>query len=267
MTTDERLEILKELLLTDEQKPEKDVYKKIKALEDKQEHLSERVNPLMDARLNAFVQEIPKTLGPTITETLKTEIKKSQDAVAEALYPVMGKMIKKYVQAEIKKLNDDINQKLNKTFSFKNWFNSKNDHQKNAAALMAELYRARIEQIMVIEKGSGLLKANYSKTQRMDEDMVAGMLTAIKSFVEDAFTGEKEMMLERIDYELFTIHLQNFSKYYIAVVLTGIYDDEYKSKLEDVLLDFAQFVINEDDLIRPNQFNRKLKEYFTDERI
>ncbi len=267
MTTDERLEILKELLLTDEKKPEKDVYKKIKDLEDRQNDLSERINPLMDARLNEFVREIPKTLGPTITETLKTEIKKSQDAVAEALYPIMGKMIKKYVQAEIKKLNEDINKKLNRTFSFKRWFAGKNDDQGNAAALMADQYRARIEQIMVIEKGSGLLKANYSKTQQMDEDMVAGMLTAIKSFIEDAFTGEQDMMLERIDYELFTIHLQNFSKYYIAVVLSGIYDDDYKSKLEDVLLDFAQFVINENDLKDPPQFNRKLKEYFTDERI
>ena len=36
MTTDERLEILKELLLTNEKEPEKDVYKKIKALEKKQ---------------------------------------------------------------------------------------------------------------------------------------------------------------------------------------------------------------------------------------
>ena len=45
------------------------------------------------------------------------------------------------------------------------------------------------------------------KTEAMDEDMVAGMLTAIKSFVEDAFKGGN-MELERIDYELFTIHLQ-----------------------------------------------------------
>jgi len=264
MNSDERLEILKELLLTDDREPDKDIIRKIQALETRQEHLSDRVDPILEARLNEFVQEIPKTLGPTITEALKTEIKKSQDAVAEALYPVMGKMIKKFVAAEIKKLNEDINKKLNRTFSFKRWFGK--GEEQNAAALMYEQYRARIEQIMVIEKGSGLLKANYAKTEAMDEDMVAGMLTAIKSFVEDAFKGG-EMELERIDYELFTIHLQNFSNYYIAVVLSGIYDDEYKDKLEDVLLDFAQFVINKDDLGDQVSFTRKLKAYFTDERI
>ena len=33
---------------------------------------------------------------------------------------------------------------------------------------------------------------------------------SIKSFAEDAFE-KGEMELERIDYQLFTIHLQNFS--------------------------------------------------------
>lgn len=267
MNSDERLEILKELLLTDENEPEKDIMRKIQMLEAKQEDLSQRVNPIMDKRFDGFVQEIPKTLGPVITEALKTEIKKSQDAVAEALFPIIGKMIKKYVQSEIKKLNDEINEKLNKTFSFKRWFQGKGASNTNAAALMHEQYKAKIDQILVIEKGSGILKASYAKSEAMDEDMVAGMLTAIKSFVEDAFTGEKDMMLERIDYELFTIHLQNFSNYYIAVVLSGIYDDETKDKLEDVLLDFAQFVINKDDLDNQVHFTKKLKEYFTDERI
>lgn len=267
MNSDERLEILKELLLTDEHEPEKDVMRKIQMLEAKQEDLSKRVDPIMDERFNGFVQEIPKTLGPVITEALKTEIKKSQDAVAEALFPIIGKMIKKYVQSEIKKLNDEINAKLNNTFSFKRWFQGKGASNTSAAALMHDQYKAKIDQILVIEKGSGILKASYAKSEAMDEDMVAGMLTAIKSFVEDAFTGEKDMMLERIDYELFTIHLQNFSNYYIAVVLSGIYDDETKDKLEDVLLDFAQFVINKDDLDNQVHFTKKLKEYFTDERI
>lgn len=267
MNSDQRLEILKELLLTDDLEPDKDVLLKIRQLEAKQEHLSERVNPILEERLSGFVHEIPQTLGPVITQALKTEIKKSQDAVAEALFPIIGKMIKKYVQSEIKKLNDEINHKLNKTFSFRRWFYGEKPSETNAAALMYEQYKARIEQIMVIEKGSGLLIANYAKTKTMDEDMVAGMLTAIKSFVEDAFARKGEMQLERIDYELFTVHLQNFSNYYIAVILSGIYDDSFKDKLEDVLYDFAQFVINKDDLNNKDSFTKKLKEYFTDERI
>ena len=57
MTTDERLEILKELLLTDEKKPENDIYRKLKDLEERQQHLSDRVGPILDERLLNFVKD------------------------------------------------------------------------------------------------------------------------------------------------------------------------------------------------------------------
>lgn len=264
MTSEERLDILKEILLTNEREPDKDIMLKIQALEKSQASLSERVEPILDQRLSVFVDDMPEKLGPTITEVLKTEIKKSQDAVAEALFPIMGKMIKKYVQSEIARLNDSISQKINDTFSIRRFFGGNKSNTPTAAALLKEEFKAYIEQVLVIEKGSGLLKANYSKTQTIDEDMLAGMLTAIKSFAEDAFE-QGDIELERIDYQLFTIHLQNFSQYYIAVVISGIYDEEYRDKLEDVLLDFAQFVINKEDLDNEKVFQKKLKEFFKDE--
>lgn len=266
MNSEDKLTILKEILLTEEREFDRTILQKIKELQEIQGDLNVRVDPILEERLNKFIQEIPETLGPTITATLKAEIKKSQDAVAEALYPVMGKMIKKYVQAEIKKLNDSINEKMNKAFSWRTIFSRSKTKNMNAAGLMHQEHKGRIEHIMVIEKGSGLLKANYATTENIDQDMMAGMLTAIKSFAEDAF-AKTNIELERIDYELFTIHLQNFSNYYIAVVISGIYNDSFKSKLEDTLLDFAQFVINKDDLNDKKNFTLKLKEYFADERI
>lgn len=264
MNSEDKLKVLKEILLTEDREVDKDILIKIKELQESQVQLNERVNPIMDERFDAFVAQIPDTLGPVITETLKSEIQKSQDAVAEALFPIMGKMIKKYVQAEIKKLNNDINNKIKKRFSFSPF--KRNKKKTSAAALLKEEYQGVAEHVMVIEKKSGILKANYARTQNIDQDMMAGMLTAIKSFAEDAFASSG-IELERIDYELYTIHLQNFSNYYIAVVISGIYDDEYKDKLEDVLLDFAQFVVNKEDLDNNENFTRKLKAYFTNERI
>jgi len=266
MNSDDKLEVLKTILLKDDREFAQEITKKIQFLEKHQKNLSERVDPILDDRLSNFVDEIPETLGPTITETLRTEIKKSQDAVAEALYPIMGKMIKKYVQNEIKLLNESINEKLNATFSIKRWFWSKKRRQKEVNALLKSEYQARIEQVIVIEKGSGLVKANYALNHTMDEDMLAGMLTAIKSFVEDAYK-KQDLELERIDYELFTIHLQNFSNYYIAVAMTGIYDNAARSRLEDILLDFAQNTVNKEDLEDEQKFTNRLKAYFIDEHI
>ena len=77
MDSKERLEILKEILLTEEREFDRDLVLKIQKLESKQEHLSDRVTQILDERMDDFVQKMPKTLGPVITETLKTEIKKS----------------------------------------------------------------------------------------------------------------------------------------------------------------------------------------------
>ncbi len=266
MNSDDKLEVLKTILLKDDREFAQEITRKIQFLEKHQKNLSERVDPILDDRLSNFVDEIPETLGPAITETLRSEIKRSQETVAEALYPVLGKMVKKYIQNEIKLLNQSINERLNSTFSIKRWFWSKKRKQKEVSALLKNEYQAKIEQIIVVEKGSGLVKANYALNPAMDEDVVAGMLTAIKSFAEDAYK-KRDLELERIDYELFTIHLQNFSNYYIAVAMTGIYDDAARSRLEDILLDFAQNTVNKEDLANEQKFTNRLKSYFTDELI
>ena len=69
--------------------------------------------------------------------------------------------------------------------------------------------------------------------------MVSGMLTAIKSFVEDAFSGGNQN-LEAIEYELYTLHIQNFFSYYIAVVVSGNYTRSFESKIENRLLKLSE---------------------------
>ncbi|WP_055436041.1 hypothetical protein [Lacinutrix algicola] len=267
MNQDEKLSILKDILLTDEREYAKKVEEKLKVVEDivnKQKQLSERVDPIIDQKLDDFVSQIPKTLGPVITEALKTEIKNSQDAVVEALFPIIGKMIKKYVQQEMQILSEQINAKMNSAFSFeglKRKFKSKRTGVSETDLMLQELAQPVIEQIMVIEKGSGIIISEYSKTQAIDEDMVSGMLTAIKSFAEDAFEKENQE-LNYIEYDSFHIHLQNFSEYYIAVIIAGPYNIVFKSKLEDKLLDFAQNYINKEDIKDSDLFSKKLKSFF-----
>ncbi|MFD2822349.1 cell envelope biogenesis protein OmpA [Lacinutrix iliipiscaria] len=270
MNQEDKLKILKDILLTDEREYASSIHEKIKILEDtinQQPNLSEKVDPIIEEKLNEFIKEIPDTLGPTITEALKNEIKNSQDAVVEALYPILGRMIKKYIQNEFKLLSEKINSQINNTFSFKSFkrkFKAKTYGVSEADLILQDQLKPKLEQFMVIEKGSGLLVSTYSKTNTIEEDMVAGMLTAIKSFVEDAF-NEKNQDLELIEYETYSIHIQNFSSYYIAVVISGIFNANDKNVLEDKLLDFAQNIINKTDLSNSKSLTEKLKAYFTNE--
>ncbi len=235
-----KLETLKELLFPDDRGAVEDISKRIQLLEliiNDQKKLAARVDPVVDDKLNAFTKSMPDTLGPTITATLKKEIKNHKDEVVDALYPVLGKMVKKYVAQEIKILSEKIDNQLSfiKTWKRKmrSWFGGPTEEQ----LLMRELASATIEQVLLIERDTGILKASYSVTNSIDEEMISGMLTAIKSFVEDAF-NKKNQNLELIQYELYNIHLQSFVTHYVAVVISGNYHLKSKNKLQDIIFNF-----------------------------
>lgn len=272
MNQDEKLNIIKDILLTDEREFTTSIEKKINILEktlNEKKNLSVKVDPIIDIKLNQFIKEIPETLGPTITEALKKEIKESQDAVVEALFPIIGKMIKRYVQHEMKLLSEKINNQVNKTFSFKRFFRkakSKASGVKESDLILQEQTNTKIEQVIIIEKGSGLLLAEYSKNKMADEDMVAGMLTAIKSFVEDAFKKENQN-LQYIEYDLYHIHLQNFSSFYIAVVVSGAYNVIFKDKLEDKIFKFTSKNKVVEILKDKELLTKKLEDFFKNDNI
>ncbi len=264
MTDSEKLHKLKELLLTEDRDFAQNILHKLDSLEDTvntHEKLSEKVNPIIDKKIDTFVAEIPTKLGPVIADALT----KSQDKVVEALFPIIGKMIKKYIQQEIKALSDAINSQVQTTFSIKTW-------QRKLKALLtgvseqeiilSEMNPTTVEQIFVIEKDSGLLISSVSKQESIDEDMVAGMLTAIKSFVEDAFKRDQQS-LELIQYELFEIHIQNFTSYYFAVVISGGFDQSFKNKLENKLFDIASDI--KSDAINKEHITLLLKAFIGNE--
>lgn len=272
MNQQEKLDILKNILLTDEREYAEEIFKKIKTLEEtinKKNQLSEKVDPIIDEKLQEFLKKLPEVIGPSITETLKHEIENSKDAVVEALFPIMGKMIKRYIQHEMQLLSEKINSQVSNTFSFKSKKRKAKAEKTGVSEgelIIQEQIKPIVEQLMVINKGSGLIISEYSRTQNIDEDMVAGMLTAIKSFAEDAFEKE-DIELQYIEYESYHIHLQNFSSYYIAVIISGPYNVIFKGELEDKLLNFAQNVVNKEDLSNRTKLNEKLKLYFENENI
>ena len=239
MVERDKIELLKDILFTDDREFAEKIARRIETIEhtvNEQEKLTEKVKPIILKQLDEFVTEIPTTLGPTITATLKEEIQKNRDGIVDALYPILGKMIKKYISQEIKLLSEKINKQLSAkrwTIKFKSWFTG----VKEEDIILSETSSASIEQVLLIERGSGILAASYSKTETIDKDMISGMLTAIKGFVEDAF-GQKNQNLELIEYELYNIHLQSFVSYYVAVVISGDYNTKAKDKVQDLIFDF-----------------------------
>ena len=237
--TDNRFEILKELLLTDDRKE----FEALSAKFLEKTEVKKEVSPVVDEKIDDLKNNFSNHFGGHITEAIKVQIRESQDEVVEALYPIIGKLIKKFIVAEIAKLTETINETINDKFSIsqiiKRLFKGK---RTDADDVFQEVFEPIIEEVFVIEKDSGLLRGNFSRGNIADKDMVSGMLTAIKSFAEDAFSKEGQD-LEDIKFENFQLSIQNFKSIYIATATSGIINSEFKEELLDDINTLAEKVL------------------------
>ena len=238
---DNRFELLKELLLEDDRKNINVLKQEILEYEK----FKDDVIPLIDKKIEVLKTDFPVYFGDTITETIKVQIRDSQDEVVEALYPIIGKLIKKFIVAEITKLTETINTTINEKFSLKHivkrLFKGK---RTDADDVLQEVFEPIIEEVFVIEKDSGLLAGSYSRGNIADKDMVSGMLTAIKSFAEDAFSKEGQN-LEDIKFETFQLSIQNFKSIYIAIAASGVLNTEFKEQLLFDINSLAEIILRD----------------------
>jgi len=264
---EEKLQLLRDILLVDDRQIADAVKQRIEEITETlevKEKLSKKIDPIFEERLEKFIKEMPERLGPTITKTLENQVKISQDQVVEALYPILGKMIKRYIANEIAKLSESINQKVSNTFSlvsFKRKIRAKFTGVKEGDLMLSELDKPKINEVFAIQKGSGILLGNYSLSSTIDKDMISGMLTAIKSFVEDAFKGGNQN-LESIEYELYRIHIQNFHSYYIAAVISGNYTRTFEDKLENQLFKVSKKLSSKINTLSRSEVDSILKTLF-----
>lgn len=270
----DKIELLKQLLLDDDLKHIDQMDQEINKIEGDiydTEKLSTIVNPIIKERIEDFEQEIPEKLGPSITAALKNQIKESQNEVVDALYPIIGKLVSKYIKIEFQRISDRVDHQMQMAFSWEGWkirIKSWITGSKPSDALLQAINELELHEFFVIEKVSGLLLGNYSKSNLIDPDMVAGMLTAIKSFVEDAF-NQKNQQLESIEYDDYKINLFHIGSYYIAVVTSGIVTAESKAKLEAVVIEFVQLYLTNrtDEQPIEEQLIDDLKTHFRDAKI
>ena len=126
MNDQERLDQLKEILLSEDRKIQEKIDSNIKELNQlfsERERLEEKVGPLIDDHIKSFEKDIPRKLGPSITAALQKQINDSQNEVVDLLYPIIGKLISKFIRIEIQHLAEKIDDQLSNAFSIDGWIN------------------------------------------------------------------------------------------------------------------------------------------------
>lgn len=245
---------------------EKDLFEELRhlILESDRENYAHQ-NEQMLEKIDALEKELNDP------EKFAAVIQQSKAEIIDVLGPVMGKMIKKFIASEMGRLKQGIENKSKALFSFK--FLKQRIKNKMAGvsegdAAIGSAIDSALLQIFVIEQETGLLIGEYSPQNVLEPDLVAGMLSAIKSFVESAF-GEENSELEGLEYSSYKILMYNFNRFYFACVMEGYVDEETRASLQDDFLDLTDKKLGAiplkdiDDKLK-EKVEKALSETFTD---
>jgi outer membrane protein OmpA-like peptidoglycan-associated protein len=181
--------------------------------------------------------EIAEAIAPEMGRAIKEQITLERDAMVDALYPVIGSTISRYMAEAIQEINDKISKAVSMD-GFRRKVRAKVRGVSEAELILSEVMHFTVQAIFLIHKGSGLIvsEAQHPGRERLESEMVAGMLTAIRSFVNDCIAQSGEVSeLNEIEYGDSKIILEVAGYFYLAVVVKGDPKKDFIKKMRDTV--------------------------------
>ncbi len=156
-------------------------------------------------RLRSDVK-LRRALQPLLEEALQLSVQSNPRMLADALFPIFGKAIRKAITAELDGMLQSLSQTLEQSFSWRSvqWrWESFRTGKPYAEIVLLRSLLYRVEQVFLIHRDSGLLLQHVaapsaSPAETKDPEMVSGMLTAIQDFVRDSVSGAESENLETV---------------------------------------------------------------------
>ncbi|CAN1212745.1 hypothetical protein TUMEXPCC7403_21240 [Tumidithrix helvetica PCC 7403] len=189
---------------------------------------------------------IANALAPEMGAAIKQQILLERDAMVDALYPVIGNTISKYLSEAIRAINE----RVERTFSLEGMqrkMRAKMQGVSEAELILKESMPYEVQAVFLIQKGSGLVMVDLQRSSddpevpALESDMVAGMLTAIRTFVNDCIARSGNVSeLDEIDYGGSKIVLEVAGYCYLAVVIQGEPDKKFILKIRNTLSELIQ---------------------------
>jgi outer membrane protein OmpA-like peptidoglycan-associated protein len=166
--------------------------------------------------------------------------------MVDALYPVIGNTITKFMGEAIK----SINHKIETAFSLEGFIRkirARLQGVSEAELILRESLPFSVQAVFLIHKESGLVirERQADLEQPLDASMLAGVLTAIRSFVRECVSQDGQSSeLHNIRYDASEILIEVAGYCYLAVVLNGTPTQPLIQKIRDslgnIILKFGQ---------------------------
>ena len=179
-------------------------------------------------------------------------------------------MMTKFIRLQFQALKDRIDSQLKYAFSTKGLFRlfkARLMGVDSSEMILQGSDKPVIHQVFIVTQHSGLLAGEFAPTEIIDQDMIVGMLTAIKAFAKDALAQQDD--LDTINYDNYRIEIQNFHQYYVAIVMSGSLSVEENERLSHEINNFATEALSniDFDIIDTkvtDEISSRLKDKFQD---
>ena len=143
--------------------------------------------------------KLRRALQPLLEEALQLSVQSNPRMLADALFPIFGKAIRKAITSELDGMLQSLSQTLEQSFSWRSlrWrWESFSTRKPYAEIVVLRSLLYRVEQVFLIHRNTGLLLQHVAApapegaaAETKDPEMVSGMLTAIQDFVRDSVSG------------------------------------------------------------------------------
>ncbi|MBD1884211.1 OmpA family protein [Microcoleus vaginatus] len=215
-------------------------------------------------------ESIVEALAPEMGKTITAQIKLERNSMVDALYPVIGSTISRYMAEAIKTINEKVSNAIS-VEGFQRKIRSKVQGVSEAELILQESVPFTVQAAFLIHKASGLIisEVQNSESYHLESEMVAGMLTAIRSFVNDCIVRPGEVSeLNQIEYGDSKIMLEVAGYCYMAVVIKGEPSDSFINKIREtvsnLILNYGKVIheFNGDPDTIPDSLHPSIKTLF-----
>ena len=206
------------------------------------EHLAPRVSQILPDAISLRAtqdHQLTEAMMPYVVESIKVSAKRNPELISDAIFPILGPAIRKAVAQAIANLTQTINQTLQHSFSARglHWRWEAFASGKSFAEVV--LYHSlvyRVEQVLLIHRPTGLVLSYVlgDAVKAQEPELISGMLTAIRDFIQDSFGASEEgdAELNFDDLRVLTVRGPRAS---LACAVRGTAPAELKEEMQETI--------------------------------
>lgn len=240
---------LRELLLGGEQKRLTEIERRLDELDISAEELAE-VLPEAVALRTTRDKQLARSLAPTLQEAFGESVQRNPQHIATAIFPILGPAIRKAIAETMAGFVNTLNRAIEHSLSLRGlkWrIEAWRTGVPYPQIVIKHALVYRVEQVFLIHGETGLLlcHATAENLEAQDADLISGMLTAIRDFVQDSFgTAEAgDGGLRTFSVGERTVLVEQGPKALLAAVVNGQHPasllEKLQATLETIHLHFA----------------------------